>query len=109
MQQYLREGMTHAASVNAAWKYVDALIDAAVAAVGDTRLQWPVEMSMYERGLPIRRWYDTHTRHYCFYDDSSDEIEILYFCHERQNYQNMLYRLMSLYTYVPYLLPGEEV
>lgn len=102
---YERQGFSHTDAIGQARNDVEQLIDHAVEAISNPLVDWGYDGDMASMGFKIRRWYDNETHHYCFFDDAGDEIEVLYFSHDRQNYLDALYRLITVYTYVPYFLP----
>lgn len=100
-----RDGMNYADSVEQTKDFIDYLVDASEQAVSDPHLIWAYDLDMANLGLKIRRWFDSKSGYLCYFDDSGAEIEILYFSHTRQDYREALYRLFTVYSYVPWLMP----
>ncbi|EQA5719167.1 hypothetical protein ACX4ER_000688 [Cronobacter dublinensis] len=69
---------------------------------------WPVDQQMASRGYPFRKWRQKTTGFLCHHEVTGSEIQVHYFCHGKTDYVNAFSRLTTVYTYVPFYLPGDD-
>lgn len=69
---------------------------------------WPVDPQMASRGYPFRKWRQKTTGFLCHHEVTGSEIQVHYFCHGKTDYVNAFSRLTTVYTYVPFYLPGDD-
>lgn len=69
---------------------------------------WPIDPQMASRGYPFRKWRQASTGFLCQHEITRSEIQIHFFCHGKTDYVNAFSRLTTVYTYVPYYLPGDD-
>jgi len=87
--------------------FIQTLVNEATAALSDI-ITWPVDPQMGSRGYPFRKWRQVSTGYMCHHEVTDSEVQIHFFCHGKTDYVNAFSRLTTVYTYVPYYLPGDD-
>ncbi|GAA0328105.1 hypothetical protein L9H26_08225 [Morganella psychrotolerans] len=86
---------------------VQNLVTEATKALSDI-VTWSVDPQMASRGYPFLKWRQKSTNYLCLHEVTDSEIQIHFFCHGKTDYVNAFSRLTTVYTYVPYYLPGGD-
>jgi len=87
--------------------FIQTLVNEATAALSDI-ITWPFDPQMCSRGYPFRKWRQVSTGYMCHHEVTDSEVQIHFFCHGKTDYVNAFSRLTTVYTYVPYYLPGDD-
>lgn len=95
----MRSGEGYPVSTEKSQDFIEKVILRSTDNITSSLISWGFDVDMADRGIVVKKWFDHETGYLCFFDDSGNDIAILYYASPKQDYINALYRILSVYLH----------